>query len=208
MRFEELVARVAELADPEWSVVYSRTGAPVMVVTENPTVLGRATRGWGVAFMAIAPAGGLPPAGDAWLLKCYSPGADPDDPPNHVLVVPPDDTDAWAARHLPRRRAATADPRVEQIRAMALMIELRRLFDDDVVSGCRLVERVLKDDDTTTLELMAASVALRTAPEPHAVADSLRVMIASAIGARLRTECMPLSRRCDVLVELDPGRRP
>lgn len=208
MRFEELVARVAELADPEWSVVYSRTGAPVMVVTENPTVLGRATRGWGVAFMAIAPAGGLPLAEDAWLLKCYSPGADPDDPPNHVLVVPPEDTDAWVVRHLPRQRAATADPRVEQIRAMALMIELRRLFDDDVVSGCRLVERVLKDEDTTTLELMAASVALRTAPEPHAMADSLRALLMTAITARLQVDGTSFESRCDILAALRPGRRP
>jgi len=91
---------------------------------------------------------------------------------------------------------------------MALMIELRRLFDDDVVSGCRLVECVLKDEDTATLELMAASVALRTAPEPHAVADSLRVMIVTALGARLRAESMPLATRNVILTELDPSFRP
>lgn len=211
MKFEELVARVAELADPEWSIVYDRNGNPIMVVTESVSVIGRTlARGWGFASIAIIRVGGPSPAGDAWVLKCHAVGTDLDDPPHQVLVVPPADTDAWAARHLPPRRCAPiTDPRIEQIRAMALMVELRQLFTDDIVSGCRRVERVLEGGDaTTTLELMAASVALRTAPGRHASADSLRARVVLELNARLHAEGAPLANRSAILAELDPSFRP
>lgn len=209
MKFEELVARVAELADPEWSIVYDRNGNPIMVVTESVSVIGRTlARGWGFASIAIIRAGGPPPAGDAWILKCHAVGTDLDDPPHQVLTVPPADTDAWAARHLPPRRTPTTDPRVEQIRAMALMVELYRLFDDDSTSGCRRAERVLEDKHSDVMELMAVAVALRAAPKGHATADSLRARGVLELNARLRAENISLATRGAVLAELDPSFRP
>ena len=210
MKFEELVARVAELADPEWSIVYDRNGNPIMVVTESASVTGRTlARGWGFASIAIIRAGGPSPAGDAWILKCHVAGADPDDPPYQVLTVPPADTDAWAARHLPpQRREATLDPRVEQIRAMALVVELYRLFDDDSTSGCRRAERVLEDKHSDVMELMAVAVALRAAPKGHATADSLRARGVLELNARLRAENISFATRGAILAELDPSFRP
>ncbi len=210
MKFEELVARVAELADPEWSIVYDRNGNPIMVVTESASVTGRTlARGWGFASIAIIRAGGPSPAGDAWILKCHVAGADPDDPPYQVLTVPPADTDAWAARHLPpQRREATLDPRVEQIRAMALVVELYRLFDDDSTSGCRRAERVLECKHSDVMELMAVAVALRAAPKGHATADSLRARVVLELNARLHAEGAPLANRSAVTAALTPSFRP
>lgn len=201
MKFEELVARVAELADHEWSIVYDRNGNPIMVVTESVSVIGRT--------LAIIRAGGPSPAGDAWILKYYAAGADLDDPPHQVLTVPPADTDAWAARHLPpQRRAPTTDPRVEQIRAMALVVELYRLFDDDSTSGCRRAERVLEDKHSDVMELMAVAVALRAAPKGHATADSLRARVVLELNARLHAEGAPLANRSAVTAALTPSFRP
>lgn len=191
--FTSLARRAAETTTGEWSVVYASDGHPIEVHTTARAACG--------TYRALIASPAAERGEPGVKLRFYdSPDPEVGEYVSHSVWLKAGDVESWMDGRMPPRPCK--DPRVAQLRAAALLVQLRQLIDDDLASGAAAIDRMLGGaTPVSTEELMSVVVALRVAPE-HVEFDRRRGQAIEQLRAALRREGMPNVECGAVLREL------